>query len=132
MKSSFFSGKQSIPEERSPTLMLGATSELMAKHVETLSNLPLSGAAIFGNCIQRVNRPDFDSDFKVSIDEQVRDIKGEFKSTCTDDPTGTCITFNNVCTSVISLKTKKACGHNGICNEHLINGGSCHYSLHIY
>ena len=66
--------------------------------------------------------PDFDSDFKVSIDEKVGDITSEFTSTYIDDLT--CITFDDVCTSVKSLKTKRACGADDIFNEHLINGGS--------
>ena len=65
--------------------------------------------------------PDFDSDFKSSIDSQVRDITNEFPSSCIDDSTG--ITFNEVYTAVKSLKTKKACGPDSISNEHLINGG---------
>ena len=75
----------------------------------------------FRKLYEESESPDFDSDFKSSIDSQVHDITSEFPSSCIDDSTG--ITFDDVCTAVKSLKTKKACGPDAISNEHLINGG---------
>lgn len=77
----------------------------------------MSGAAIFGNYTQS-DSPYFDSVFKANIDEQVRNITGEFTSTCFVDQTG--ITLDEVRKSVKCLKIKKACGSDGVFNEHLI------------
>ena len=67
------------------------------------------------------NSPHFDPVFKNSIDTKTNYILSELSHTCTHELES--ITVDEVRKAVKQLKCNKACGYDGIFNEHLKNGG---------
>ena len=70
--------------------------------------------------------PYYDRLFEVQVNSKVESIKREFLSTC--EANAICITSDDVRKAAQRLKRKKACGIDGIFNEHLINGGNMLYN----
>ena len=62
----------------------------------------------------------------MQVNSKVESIKREFLCTC--EANAICITSDDVRKAAQRLKRKKACGIDGIFNEHLINGGNMLYN----
>ena len=71
------------------------------------------------------DRPHYDSNFKREVKQRVKDIRAEIASDSNSN--STYISVYDVKKAVKVLKKKKACGHDCIYNEHLINGGDVLY-----
>ena len=71
------------------------------------------------------DRPHYDSSFKREVEMRVKGIKEEITSDRNSN--STYISIYDVKKAVKVLKKKKACGHDCIYNEHLINGGDVLY-----
>ena len=71
------------------------------------------------------DRPHYDSSFKREVEMRVKGIKEEIASDRNSN--STYISIYDVKKAVKVLKKKKACGHDCIYNEHLINGGDVLY-----
>ncbi|MCG8048280.1 MAG: reverse transcriptase family protein, partial [Candidatus Thiodiazotropha endolucinida] len=67
-------------------------------------------------------RQHFDSSFKEEVDERVEHIQQELLACQDRDPF--VITAEHVRSFIRPLKTSKACGKDGIYNEHLLHGGN--------
>ncbi|MCG7876973.1 MAG: reverse transcriptase domain-containing protein, partial [Candidatus Thiodiazotropha endolucinida] len=79
----------------------------------------------FRNLYSDVQRDHFDAVFHAHVEQRVKTIT-ETISSCERRDT-VYISADEVSTAVKRLKCKKACGHDRVCNEHLINGGPVLY-----
>ena len=100
-------------------------ARLSPLNIDHSRNLPVEICGI--NYIEKYtnHRPHYDSSFKREVEMRVKGIKEEISSDRNSN--STYISIYDVKKAAKVLKKKKACGHDCIYNEHLINGGDVLY-----
>ena len=113
------SGKRLIHEDNSHRLMLGVSFVLTIKFVYI--DIVSGWGCYFQKLYSESNSPMFDPIFKNDVDVKMRHISNELPDVCTQEQV--IISKDDVRKAARQLKCRKACGYDGIFNEHLKNGG---------
>ena len=77
----------------------------------------------FQNLYSDTEREHFDAQFKSQVDHQMQGILNGLSQSCSDLDSDS-FSVSEIKKAAKLLKTKKACGNDGVYNEHLINGGN--------